>query len=215
MRNAPLVAAAALLVTPVLAAADTSPNSAWSVTAQVWGGRSRYDVAGLKSNVSTLGTTDGKDLMSGRFTSTGAQAIVRLGWLDVGALWEGSLPRSGVGSAIVTPLVGIAWNLSDRWRIDLLGEAGGHQVSGIGQSGSFDTSHVKTVWLPSVGVRPGLTLRLPVSFLRVDASLTPFARWDLVRKTVTVDVAGQAGQYRSYDVGGTTVGVVLGIGLEI
>ncbi len=220
MRNHPALAlaVAAALAAPALAAADDGASGgegAWSFTASVWGGRSRYDVMGLRSNVSSIGQTDGRDLLHGSFNTTGAQALLRIGWLDLGALWEGSVPRSGAGSAVVTPLVGVAWNLSQFWRLDLLGEVGGHQISNIGESGSFDVSQVKTVWLPSVGVRPTLSARIPMGFMRAVISLAPFARWDLVRKTVTVDVAGQPNEYRSYDVGGSTVGLVLGAGVEL
>ena len=116
---------------------------------------------------------------------------------------------------VVTPVFGFAWNLSEAWRVDLLGELGGHQVTGIGQSDSFDASQVKSVWLPSAGVRPSISARIPVGATRLVLSLTPFARWDLMRKTVTVNVTGSPSDVRTYEAGGSTIGVVGAVGLEI
>jgi hypothetical protein len=203
------LAAVIAALTPTLASADASPEAPWSISFELWGGRSRYDVLGLRNNVATVRSGD---LLDGNFNTRGAQALLRIGWLDLGALWEGNWPKSGADSVVVTPLVGFKWDLSDTWRVDLLGELGGHRVSNIGQSG---VTELKSVWLPSVGVRPSLTLRAPLGPSRFLVSLTPFARWDLLRKTVNVNVVGQTNQVQSYDVGGSTMGVVLGIGLEL
>jgi len=217
MRNMRFLALAALLaaLAPAAARADTSAAAPWSVTVSAWGGRSRYDVVGLRDNASAISASDGRDLLSGNFTTQGLQGVLRLGWFEVGALWEGSWPRDGAGSVVVTPLAGFKWDLSDFWRVEVLGELGGHRVSGIGQSSSFDAAQVKSVWLPSVGIRPSLSLRAPVGPVRAVFSLTPFARWDLLRRTVTVDVAGSPGAYRSYDVGGSTLGLVGAVGIEL
>lgn len=216
MRNAIPLALALALATPSLAAADVSPNSNWSVTVNVWGGVSRYDVLGLKHGVDTLQPQDGRDLLEGSFNTWGGSAVLRLSWLDVGALYEGSFPSSRADTAIVAPLAGIAVNLTDLLRLDLLGEFGGHRISNIGASPSFDVSQVKSVTLPYLGVRPTLSMRVPAGWTRVVFSVTPFARWDLVQKTVTVDVtSGTTATQRTYDVGGSTYGVVGAIGLEI
>jgi hypothetical protein len=217
MRHRPLVALAlsAALAIPGMGWADVSPGSAWSLTASVWGGRSNYDVVGLKNGLGGVQTQDGKDLLDGRFNAYGGSLLLRLGWLDVGALYEGTMLASRADSAVITPLVGFAWNLSDLVRLDLLGELGGHRISNIGVSPELDTSEARSVWLPYVGVRPTLSLRLPLGITRLVLSATPFARWDLVQKEVTVTVNGATQQRNTYDVGGSTFGLVGGIGLEI
>ncbi len=217
MRNHPLLALAAALAlcAPAVASADAGASAPWSLGLTLWGGRTRYDVLGLADNVSSISQTDGKDLLQGSFNTTGAQLLVRIGWLDLGALYEGSWPHGAPSNVIITPVVGVAWNLSDLWRLDFLGELGGHQITGIGESGSFDVSQAKSVWLPSVGLRAGISLRPPVGPVRLVLSLTPFARWDLVQKTVTVNLAGGTNEYRSYTAGGSTIGLVGGIGIEL
>jgi hypothetical protein len=51
---------------------------------------------------------------------------------------------------------------------------------------------------------------------RLVLSVAPFARWDLVEKQVEVQVTtGTTTSVRSYDAGGSTFGVVAGIGLEL
>jgi hypothetical protein len=194
------LAAALALAAPGLASADVSPGSGWSFTLSVWGGVSRYDVLGLEHGVGSLDRDD----LDGELDAYGLSGVLRLGWLDLGALYEGSFRRS-TDSFVVTPLVGFKWDLTEMLRLDVLGELGGHRISNLG-------TDAESVWLPYVGVRPSLSLRLPLGFTRLVFSATPFARWDLVKKEVTT--TGATGPVR-YDVGGSTFGVVGGIGLEI
>ena len=200
MRNARLLAIglAAALAGIRPAAADNSPGSSWSLTASVWGGASRYDVLGLAHGVGQLGSSD----LHGNLDAYGGSALLRLGWLDVGALYEGSF-RAVSDSFVLTPLAGVAWDVSDAVRIDLLGELGGHRITHIG-------ADAQSVWLPYLGLRPTLSLRLPLGMARLVLSAAPFARWDLVKKEVSGGTAGT-----TYDVGGTTFGLVGGVGLEI
>jgi hypothetical protein len=218
MRN-PLpqvLAAAVLLAAAVPAAADTSPNSGWSVTATLWGGVSNYDVMGVKSAADGLSGQDGQDLLDGKFDVKGAAAVVRLGWLDLGVLYEGTRIESKADSAVLTPVAGVALNLTDLLRLDLLGELGGHKVSNIGVQNGLDVSDAKSVWLPYVGVRPTLSLRVPVGPTRVIFQVAPFARWDLNKKEITVTgPGGTASSQTTYEIGGSTFGIVGGIGLEI
>jgi hypothetical protein len=196
-------AAALALATPLLAAADTSPGSGWSLTLGAWGGASRYDVLGLKHGVESLDP----DTLEGNLDTYGASALLRLGVLDVGALYEGSF-REASDSFVLTPLVGIKWDVTDLVRVDLLGELGGHRITNLG-------ADAESVWLPYVGVRPTLSLRLPLGPTRLVLSGAPFARWDLVKKEVVVPSSGGTATRSTYDVGGSTFGFVAGIGLEI
>jgi hypothetical protein len=200
MRNPRLIALAAALALagPGLAAADVSPESPWSLTASVWGGVSHYDVLGLAHGIGQLDSS----APQGSMDTYGGSAVLRLGWLDVGALYEGSF-REVSDSFVLTPLVGVKWDLSDVLRLDLLGELGGHRITNIG-------ADAQSVWLPYIGFRPTLSVRVPMGFARVVLSASPFARWDLVKKEVSGGTVGT-----SYDVGGTTFGLVGGVGLEI
>ncbi|WP_242372372.1 hypothetical protein [Anaeromyxobacter sp. SG26] len=199
-----ILAAALALAGPRLAAADTGPDSGWSLTLGVWGGASRYDVLGLKHGVETLD----RDTLDGNLDTYGASALLRLGWLDVGALYEGSF-REATDSFVLTPLVGFKWDVTDLVRVDFLGELGGHRITNIG-------TDAQSVWLPYVGVRPTLSLRLPLGPTRLVLSGAPFARWDLVKKDVAVPSSGGATTTRStYEAGGTTFGVVGGVGIEL
>ncbi len=66
-------------------------------------------------------------------------------------------------------------------------------------------------------MRPRVAFRLPVSALRLVLSVTPFARWDLVKSQVEVATSTGTGTTTRtlYEAGGSTFGVVGGIGIEI
>ena len=217
LRHLSLVAAAALaLAAPGAASAgDASAGEGWSLTLGVWGGVSHYDVLGLSHGVASVGTADGQDLIQGNFNTVGASAVLRLGALELGALYEGTLLDGDAKNEVLTPLVGLAWDLSDTWRLDLLAELGGHKIEGIGSGNDFLSGDTKTVWLPYVGVRPSLSWRMPLGPTRLVLSLTPFARWDLVKKEVTVDTSSGPTSTTTYEAGGTTFGVVGGVGIEL
>lgn len=193
------LAAAVTLAAPALTRADVSPGSGWSFTLSGWGGLSRYDVVGLRHGVANLDA----DTLDGSTDAYGVSALLRLGWLDLGALYEGSFGEASE-SFVLTPLAGVKWDLSQRVRLDLLGELGGHRITNVANGAS-------SVWLPYVGVRPILSLRLPLGPTRLVLSASPFARWDLVKR----EVAGSAGTDTRYDVGGSTFGLLGGVGLEI
>lgn len=206
------LALAVLLAVPVLAAGDDR----WSLTLGGWGAVSRYDVVGLRHGVGSLESDDGRDLLEGRFESWGGSALLRYRRLDVGILYEGAFLSDRADSAVLTPVAGLSFDLGRLARLDLLGELGGHRVSNIGLSRDFDVSGAQSVWLPYAGFRPTLSVRLPAGPIRFVLSIAPFARWDLVRKDVTVVVSdGSAETRNTYDVGGSTFGVAAGAGLEL
>lgn len=204
-----LAALAVLLaVAPPAGAAD-----GLGLTLQLWGGVSRYDVAGLEAGIAT----QGRDLLQASANTYGASALLRLGGLDVGVLYEGRLIRERTDAAVLTPVVGLALPLGDVVRLDLLAELGGHRVSGVQFDGQVDVSQASAVWLPYVGARPTLTLRFPAGPLHVVASLAPFARWDLIHRdaSITVTPSGGSGSVVPYRLGGATFGFAVGAGLEL
>ena len=150
MRTPRLLAlAAALLATPLLAAADTSPGSGWSLTLGAWGGASRYDVLGLKHGVESLDP----DTLDGNLDTYGASALLRLGVLDVGALYEGSF-REAADSFVLTPLVGVKWDVTDLVRVDLLGELGGHRIANLGCGRGVGVAAVRRLQTHAVAASP-------------------------------------------------------------
>jgi hypothetical protein len=205
------LAAALALAAPRLAEA----GDGWSLTLGVWGGVSRYDVLGLKHGLGTVEREDGRDLLDGDFDAVGASAVLRLGWLEVGALYEGTLLDAEARSEVLTPLLGFKWDLTQRLRVEVLGELGGHRITDIGSGNDLLAERPKTVWLPYVGVRPGLSYRLPLGPTRLVLSATPFARWDLVKKDVSVQTSLGDETHTVYEAGGSTFGVVAGLGIEI
>jgi hypothetical protein len=205
MGNRTLLALAAALA--LAAPRDAPAAEGWSLTLGVWGGVSHYDVLGLAHGVGSVGAADGQDLIQGNFNTVGGSALLRIRWLDVGLLYEGTLLDTSAKNEVLTPVLGFAWALTRHVRLDLLGELGGHRITGVG-SGNDYVSETKTVWLPYLGVRPSLSSRLPVRPTLLVLSAAPFARCDLVKKDVPVDPT-------VYEAGGTTFGLVFGAGIEL
>lgn len=215
MRNRSSLALVALLaaVAPGAARADASQGAPWSLTVTAWAGLSRYDVLGLPHGVAAVGSQERRDLIDGNFNALGAEAVLRIRWFEAGLLYEGTLIDRGAGSEVVTPLVGFAWDFGRSFRLDALAELGGHRITRIGTGNDLVTG-TGTVWLPSFGVRPSISWRMPLGPVRLVAALTPFARWDIVRKTVSVSTTSPDTR-TTYEAGGSTFGVVGGVGFEI
>lgn len=198
---------AALLVLPGVTRADDS----WGLSLQLLGGVSRYDVGGLKAGIANQGAAMLKDSAS----MLGGMALLRLGGLDLGVVYEGGRITSAADSAVLTPTAGFAIPLGELLRLDLLGEVGGHRISNITTSnGGVDYSQARATWLPYLGARPMLTLRLPVGGLKVIGSISGFARWDLVKKDTTLAQTSGGVATLPYRLGGTTFGLTAGAGLE-
>jgi hypothetical protein len=211
MKTVLALAAALALVRPAAArAADTRPDG-WSGTFSVWAGVSRYDVLGLGHGVAA---TDGKDLLSGNFDTIGGSVVLHHYAWEYGALYEGTLMQTRAQSAFYTPVFGFGFDLTDNVRIEALAEFGGHQISQIGAGNTF-AAETRTVWLPYVGLRPGVAYRIPLPDVRLVVGLSPFARWDLVRRNVEVRTSGGPVSRVSYEAGGTAFGIVASLGLEL
>jgi hypothetical protein len=206
---APLLAALVVAGWPAAARAGETLG----LTLEAWGAVSRYDVGGLRQGVENADW--GRDLLQERVNSYGVSALLRLGNLDVGALYEGKLVRDRTDAAIITPLVGFAINLGTALRLDLLGELGGHRITNVQFAGEVDVSQARSVWLPYVGARPTLTLRFPAGPTHLVLSVAPFVRWDLVKRRITLASGSTEASTSTYDVGGATFGVSAGAGFEL
>jgi hypothetical protein len=190
--------------------ADARPDG-WSGTFSVWAGVSRYDVLGLRHGVAATG---GKDLLSGNFDTIGGSVVLHHYAWEYGVLYEGTLMKTRAQSAFYTPVFGFGYDLTENVRMEALAEFGGHQISQIGAGSTF-AAETRTVWLPYVGIRPGISYRIPLPDVRLVVGLSPFARWDLAKRTVEVRASGGPVSRIPYEAGGTAFGVVASLGLEL
>jgi hypothetical protein len=204
-----VVVALLLASTGGIASAEERPLG---LTLQVVGAVSRYDAGGLQSGVDTQGSS----LLQDRMNLIGGSALLRLGSLDLGLLYERGQLRSQADSAIVTPMIGLAWSLGETVRLDLLAELGGHKISNIqSTSGGQAFSQARAAWIPTIGARPTLALRLPAGPVWLVGTIAPFARWDLLRTTVTLQGGNASTTAPSYELGGAAFGLAVGLGLEL
>jgi hypothetical protein len=171
-----------------------------SLTVDVWGGVKRYE--SVRS--ATLDATK-DDLLDGSYNAVGATAVLKLGLLELGALYEGGLDYETTKTMSLAGLLGPAVDAGPI-RLELLGEVGGQRYSDVGGTD-------ESAWLPYAGVRPGVSLRLPVfPSLRLVVGAWGFWRRDLTRETVrSISDLPEA----SYRVGGSSYGVVGRVGFEI
>jgi hypothetical protein len=197
---------AALLTLPGAARAADS----WALSLQLLWGVSRYDVSGLEAGLASQGA----DMLKDSASLVGGLGLLRLGALDLGVLYEGATFSGTADSVVLTPEVGLALPIGDVLRVDLLGELGGHKISNLSTtSGGIDYAQATAVWLPYVGVRPMITLRVPVGPIHLVGSFAAWARWDLMKKDTTLEAAG-ASSTIPYTLGGATFGLTAGAGLE-
>jgi hypothetical protein len=205
-----------LLAAALLAALLSAPGAAraedsWGLTLQLLWGVSRYDVGGLRAGIANQGA----ELLRDSASVVGGMGLLRFGALDLGVIYEGGKIASTADSAVLTPVIGFALPLGEPLRIDLLAELGGHKISNVS---TFDNgvpfSRSTAVWLPYVGVRPMLTLRLPIGPVEAVGSIAAFARWDLLKRDVTLPSTTGTASSLPYQLGGTTFGLAAGAGIE-
>ncbi len=203
--------ASALALAAAMALSVPGMAHAWSLSADIWTGASRQDATSLKSGLSLAQG----DVLQGSFNATGLTAILKVGLLEAGLLWEGGLDFRSTQSGVVGPLLGVGLEPLDWLRVEGLAEIGGHQLSNIGGGSGLSISGDTSAWLPYVGLRPGVSLRLPVGPVKMILGAWAFARWDLQSKQATVNITSQAGTtVNTYQLGGSTVGLVGRVGVE-
>ena len=191
--QASLALALALVAAPALAGDTTN----FDLTLHY--GADQYDVGGLKSGLDSGVSLDGST------THLGATGVYRAGMLELGLLGEWGKPGSDSHTTVLGLPGGLGVDLG-AFRLEALGEAGGHLYSGTVSGSSADA------WLLYVGLRPGLYLKFgPGDMLLV--GLWGFARWDVTSQDVVVN-AGQAAE-ATYDLGGTQYGASLRFGFRL
>jgi hypothetical protein len=175
------------------------PSRAWAVSLSGWAGAAQYDILGLPHGLSSVDETT----LDRARPVAGASLLLRWKLFALGLLAERTLD-AGHGTFVVAPLAGLTVDLGRALRLDLLAELGGHRVA-------QPLGDASATWLSYVGVRPALSFRVPAGPARVLLSASPFARWDLVRQGVTAE----SNPAISYQLGGTTFGIVGGVGVEL
>jgi hypothetical protein len=156
------------------------------------------------------GTTASPSLFDTSLQMAGGDVLVRLGFLEFGAIADSTWGTHTASQTAIGGLGGIALGTGSL-RIDLLAEVGGHRFGNLTSNPEIVTASSSEEWLLYVGLRPGISFKLGNGPLSL--GLWVFARWDVTSKDVPVTV-GSAGSEGSYTLGGTTIGATARLGLE-
>ncbi len=152
------------------------------------------------------GTTQG-NLFKDNLQNAGGDVLLNFSALEIGAIADVSWASNSGSQTAIGGLVGLKLPL-DAFRIDLLGEVGGHHFGNLSNvSGSS-----KDQWLMYVGLRPGIAYSFGTGGRGLMLGLWGFARWDLTSNDVPVTANNvNVGHYK---LGGTTVGATVRLGLD-
>ena len=143
----------------------------------------------------------------------GVTALANVGDLAVGAALDSFSGIFGEGRLAIAGLGGWQPKLIGHLRLQILGEAGAHRFSGVGD-GLFAQQVGGPTWLPYGGVRLGAALAFAS---HVDVGWGLFARYDVGSNTVTTIDSGFLGSPSTrvdYDVGGFMVGLAIQVGVR-
>lgn len=199
------IAAFALVAGPALA------EDLIGVDLTLHGGVDKYDAIGLRSGLSSTDFTDAQKLRDASL-SYGATAILRLGFLDAGALVELGRPGRANTTTAIAALAGLNLVLGSL-QVDALGEVGGHRYGDALHNPSVIVDSNRSDWLAYVGLRPGISVHLGERG-GILLGLWAFARWDVNDKTVPVTLASGTGS-GNYKLGGTQFGAALRFGVSL
>jgi hypothetical protein len=171
-------------------------------------GLDKYDSVGLRSG---LGGVKNESLLKDTSTTVGATAIFRSGMLELGGIGEIGRPGQSGSTTLLGALGGLGFDLG-RFRLEALGELGGHKYGDVLHDAAVVSRSRSDAWLVSVGLRPGLAMRLgPQDALLV--GVWAFARWDVTSQDVQVNLGG--GNSSTYKLGGSQFGASLRVGISL
>jgi hypothetical protein len=142
----------------------------------------------------------------------GGDILINLGGFQFGAIVD---TTSG-DVAEQTAIGGLAgFRFGDKLRFDLLGELGGQRFGNVFEDTDVVSASTEDQWLMYVGLRPGIAYRFggPES-MGVVVGVWGFARWDLTDGNTRVDAGEGVPSPGDVDLGGTTIGATLRLGLE-
>lgn len=197
-----LTLALTLAAAPVRAATDSGLDVSLHL------GVDKYDAVGLKSGTTAVSS-------SGRLKDTsthlGATAIYRSGMLELGALGEIGRPGKDGSTTALGLLGGLGMDMG-ALRLEALGEVGAHRYGDVLQDSAVLTQSTSEAWLVSVGLRPGLSMKVgPGDMLLV--GIWAFARWDVTSENVQVNVG--SANASTYKLGGSQFGASLRLGFRL
>jgi hypothetical protein len=207
----PTVRSLLALLLSLAAAPAAAWDPAFGLDVTLHGGGDRYDAVDLKAPLNASDFTDAQRLRDTSL-SLGATAILRLGFLEVGALGELGRPGRENPTAAVAGLAGVGVSLG-RLRIEGLGELGGHRYVDALSNPSVIVDTDRSDWLAYVGLRPGISLRLGQGGNAL-IGVWGYARWDVTSKDVAVTLADLSGS-GTYALGGSQVGVAIRLGFTL
>ena len=193
-------------------AALVAPGAARAASVTVEGqyGISRPPSADVNSAIGGV-TTNLSDLAESSLQVAGGDVLLSFGGFQIGAVADTTF-GDGVTQTAVGGLFG--FRIGDELRLDLLGEVGGQRYGNVLEDQSIVTASSTSEWLLYVGVRPGVAYRFDVvPGSGIVLGVWGFARWDLTDATVDVNV-GDTESPASIDLGGTTIGATLRLGVE-
>jgi hypothetical protein len=161
-------------------------------------------------STSFSGTGSASDLYKSSLQLAGADVLVNLGGLELGAIGDVTFGSNTASQSALGALGGVAFATSGM-KIDLLAEAGGHRYGNFAENPDVVTASSSDQWLFYVGLRPGLSFHLggPLTL-----GVWAFWRWDVTTENVPVTV-GSAGNAGSYKLGGQTFGATVRLGFDL
>ncbi len=203
-RVAPFLIAAAILAPATASAA---------VTIEAFYGIARPPAADFSAAAGAA--QDDPDLIDNSLNIAGGDLILHLGILEIGAIADVSWKTGSASQTAIGALVGVGGDVGGAFRLELLGEIGGHRYGNFAENPRIVTASSSEEWLAYVGLRPGVAYRFPVGEMGVVIGIWGFARWDLSTSDVPVTV-GSAGSASpgTVELGGTSIGAVARIGLD-
>lgn len=201
--QASLALALALVAAPALAGDD----SGLDVTLHF--GLDKYDAVGLKAG--TTAVSDSGQLKDAS-NHVGATVLYRSGMTELGLIGELGRPGKDATTTSLGLLGGLGFDVG-AFRLEALGELGAHKYGNALKDSAVVTQGSGDAWLLSVGLRPGLSMKLgPGDMLLV--GIWAFARWDVTNKDVQVSLAGGGGD-TTYKLGGSQFGASLRVGFRL
>jgi hypothetical protein len=202
-RLAPLLAAA-LALAPRAASAFVSVDGFYGIT--------RPPSASFSQAANSA--ANNPDLIASSLNLAGADLILHLDWLELGAIADTSFKSGSASQVAIGGLAGLGWDVFRRVRVEALGEVGAQRYGDFLNNTNVVTASSKSEWFTYVGLRPGIAYRFG-SEPGLLVGLWGFVRWDLTSSNVPVTVAGVNGTSPgSLKLGGTTIGMVARVGID-
>lgn len=198
----------------VLAAAVLLPSTATAlITIEGFYGITRLPESDFDAAVT--GARNDEDFLDNSLQMAGADVILDLGLLDIGAIADTSFNSDAARQVAVGGLLGIGFNILPSLKLQAFGEAGAQRYGDFTEDSDIITSSSSEEWFAYLGLRPGISYRFSPEGPSIVLGIWGFVRWDLDSKDVDVTVAtADEVSPGSVEFGGTTIGAVARLGFE-